>query len=259
MLNIYFIDHSGFLVELENVVLIFDFFQDPAQVLSLFSKCKKPFVFFVSHSHADHWNREILNFKTNASIYYILDSSCDSKELRQRATNSNREIILVQPGDLLQDHLHDIPSLLRLYVFASTDEGSSFLLMSTEGSFIHLGDLNDWDWQDEDSEQMEADYKAELLKMAATWAALNQDESLPAKSKHLRLSFVPVDKRLEEMALKGALTFLDYLQPEYLLPMHLSGGIELPRKLANTLIQQGLANTTQIIELTKPGQAINLT
>lgn len=66
MTNIHFIDHSGFLIELEEVFLVFDFFQDPAQVLSRFSKSEKPFVFFVSHSHQDHWNQEILNFKTNA-------------------------------------------------------------------------------------------------------------------------------------------------------------------------------------------------
>lgn len=258
MTNIHFIDHSGFLIELEEVFLVFDFFQDPTQVLSRFSKSEKPFVFFVSHSHQDHWNQEILNFKTNAPIYYILDGSCDSEEVRQAATKDQRELILVKPGDLLQGQLHGIPSLLRLYVFGSTDEGSSFLLVSTAGSFIHMGDLNDWDWQDEDSEKMEADYKAELTRIAATWSEIHQDETLPSESKHLKLSFVPVDKRLEETALKGALTFLDYLQPEYLLPMHLSGGTELPRELANTLRQPGHSNTVQVLELTEPGQNISL-
>ena len=90
------------------------------------------------------------------------------------------------------------------------------------------------------------------------WSEIHQDETLPSESKHLQLSFVPVDKRLEETALKGALTFLHYLQPEYLLPMHLSGGTELPRELANTLRQPGHPNTVQVLELTEPGQNISL-
>lgn len=256
--KLYFLNHSGFLLELEDVVFVFDFYTDPANVLAEYSESSKPVVFFVSHDHPDHWNPEIMFFENNAPTYFILDSSCDSKRLRQTAEEVRRKVIFVDPHNILQDELAAIPSLLRVYVFDSTDKGSSFLVVTETGSFIHLGDLNDWDWQDEDSEQMEADFKAELTRMAEIWSEITQDEALPAKAGQLILSFVPVDKRLEEMALKGALTFLEYLPSCYLAPMHLNGGEELPGELASILSQQDRVDLTQVLDLTVPGQMISL-
>ncbi len=252
--QLYLLNHSGFLLELENSVLIFDYYTDPANVLAKFSGGDKPVVFFVSHDHADHWNPEILSFKNNAPAYYILDSSCDSKRVRQAAKEIQREVIFVDPHDILQNELAAVPSLLRVYVFASTDAGSAFLIVTEIGSFIHLGDLNDWDWQDEDSEQMKTDYKTELARMAEAWSKVKKDEILPAKAGELILSFVPTDKRLEETALNGALLFLEYLPSRYLAPMHLNGGEELPGELASVLSQQGRADLTQVLDLAVPGQ-----
>lgn len=257
--KLHLLNHSGFLLALENIILVFDFYTDPANVLAEYAAGSKPVLFFVSHDHGDHWNPEILSFKNRTSAsFYILDSTCDGDTVRRAAADDRRKVFIVEPGARLQEELSIIPDLLRVYVFDSTDEGSAFLIVTEEGSVVHLGDLNDWDWQDEDSEQMEADYKAELARMRDTWTQVAQDETLPEKARHLLLSFVPVDKRLENMTLKGALTFLDYMQPHYLVPMHLSGGINLPRDLSFALAQQGRDDVTQVLELTQPGQKVEI-
>jgi L-ascorbate metabolism protein UlaG (beta-lactamase superfamily) len=256
--QLYFLDHSGFLLELEDLILIFDYYRDPAGLLNTYAKSSKPFVFFVSHKHADHWNPRIMSFRNTFPVYYILDSSCNSRLIRRAGDDSQRKLFFVGPDTVLREELSDIPSLLAVYVFGSTDEGSSFLVVTSAGSFIHTGDLNDWDWQDEDSEQMEADYNAQLSLMASSWAKITEDHTLPAEARKLRLAFVPVDKRLEEMAFKGALTFLDYFQPGYLIPMHLNGGKDLPAKLASSLAQIGRVGSSKIAEAIVPGQFIDI-
>lgn len=256
--KLYYLNHSGFLLELEKALLVFDFYTDPAGVLASYNLSNKPAVFFVSHDHLDHWNPDILKFKNKAPSFYVLDSSCDSEPVREAAAEKNRKVILVNPRDVLQKELSALPSLLRIYTFDSTDEGVVFLVVTDEGSFIHMGDLNDWDWQDEDSIRMEVAYKEALGHMADAWSQVTKDENLPAKAGQLILGCVPVDKRLQQMALKGALTFLEYLQPRYIAPMHLQGGEKLPHELAAALSQQGHGNLTKVLDLTVPGQMTSL-
>ncbi|NLW54331.1 MAG: hypothetical protein GXY99_05490 [Clostridiaceae bacterium] len=256
--KLYLLEHSGFLLELEDLILVFDYYRDPAGILDTYAVSSKTIVFLVSHNHADHWNPKIMSFESQAPTYYILDSSCYSESLHVAADQEQQKIFYVDPNTVLEEELSAIPSLIRLAIFASTDEGSSFLLVTTSGSYIHLGDLNDWDWQDEDSEQMEADYNAEVSRMAASWTAITEDNTLPAEARQLISAFVPVDKRLEEMAFKGALTFLEYFQPDYLVPMHLNGGKDLPSELASILSQIGRRGHSKIAELIVSGQMINL-
>lgn len=54
--KVYYLNHSGFAVETDTKVLIFDYYKDPEKVLPRLQAGEKPFWFFVSHSHADHFN-----------------------------------------------------------------------------------------------------------------------------------------------------------------------------------------------------------
>lgn len=251
-----YLNHSGFILELDELVLIFDFFTDPAKCLPVYSQLDKTLVFFVSHDHPDHWVPEILYFEHKRPIYYILDRSCDTRSSRRAGREEGREIIFVDPGNIQKDKLKDIPQLLRIYVFGSNDEGCSFIIVTEQGSYIHLGDLNDWDWQDEDSPKMEADYRRELSLFKNAWAEIQTDDNLPPAAKELILSFVPVDGRLAETALKAALTFLNYLTPRYIVPMHLNGGNDLPQKLSERLKEKGFLAKTEVLSMTKPGQKL---
>lgn len=54
MMKIYPIDHSGFMVELEKHLLLFDYDKKDLPI----TKSNKPLYVFVSHNHQDHYNPE---------------------------------------------------------------------------------------------------------------------------------------------------------------------------------------------------------
>ena len=78
---VYYIYHSAFVIELEKSILIFDFYKFPSnkkkekeKFFNRFIKRtdKKVYV-FATHSHPDHFNKEILTWsKINENIKYIL-------------------------------------------------------------------------------------------------------------------------------------------------------------------------------------------
>ena len=78
---VYYIYHSAFAIELEKNILIFDFYKIPKDKKMeendfyekfVVRKDKQVFV-FSTHSHSDHFNPKILEWKNlNDSIIYIL-------------------------------------------------------------------------------------------------------------------------------------------------------------------------------------------
>ena len=59
-----YIFHSGFIVETNECILIFDAWIDPAHVVSKALLKQKPTYVFASHHHEDHFSREILSWKS---------------------------------------------------------------------------------------------------------------------------------------------------------------------------------------------------
>lgn len=76
-MQIIFIHHSCFLVELDDKVLIFDYF-DGDKVQGMHFTGKLPsyepdtkIYMFASHSHKDHYDMDILRLTTNIRIYIM--------------------------------------------------------------------------------------------------------------------------------------------------------------------------------------------
>ena len=63
-MRVTYIGHSGFSVELESHILLFDYYEG---TMPEFDPAKKLLV-FASHSHPDHFNREILKL---ADVYPV--------------------------------------------------------------------------------------------------------------------------------------------------------------------------------------------
>ena len=61
MTKVTYLDHSGFAVQMPDVVLVFDYYRDPSHALQkiLEANPQIPVVFFVSHRHEDHFNNSI--------------------------------------------------------------------------------------------------------------------------------------------------------------------------------------------------------
>ena len=59
MMTLRYIFHSGFLIETTRCILVFDYWMDPADVMSGYmNTCKHVYV-FSSHFHEDHFTKEI--------------------------------------------------------------------------------------------------------------------------------------------------------------------------------------------------------
>ena len=73
MMTLRYIFHSGFLLETARCILVFDYWMDPADVMSGYmNTCKHVYV-FSSHFHEDHFTKAILRWKNSIpNITYIL-------------------------------------------------------------------------------------------------------------------------------------------------------------------------------------------
>ena len=124
--------HSGFVIELHDSVLIFDWYSGD---LPDFDPEKRVFV-FVTHGHADHYSSRIWTLQNKYDhISYILDC-CTAPERK------GDSILHVQPGRHYQ--------IRNIQVFAirSNDEGVAYAVSAEGFNFFHAGDLNVWHWND---------------------------------------------------------------------------------------------------------------
>ena len=134
-MKIMYLRHSGFLVELEQVWLLFDYYRGEIPEIS---QEKKGYV-FASHRHIDHFNKEIFKLtKKQNNIEFILSDDIWEKRIPEEVKEQTRRM---KPDEEIV--LDDI----RIRTLRSTDEGVAFLV-SVEGKTIyHAGDLNDWYWK----------------------------------------------------------------------------------------------------------------
>ncbi len=130
-----YIFHSGFALEAERSILIFDYWMDPRGVIDAILESKKPLYVFSSHFHEDHFTRDIFEWKKQKlNIIYIL-----SKDIlrHRRATKEEADVWLAK-GASWSDERISVKAL------GSNDSGVSWIV-ETEGKRIfHAGDLCNW-------------------------------------------------------------------------------------------------------------------
>ena len=150
-MKVTYIGHSGFSVELESHILLFDYYEG---AMPEFDPAKKLLV-FASHSHPDHFNREILKLEdVYPDVEYIFPKDIGIAKKEQRASEHfmrKRDEITV--GDT------------KVRSLRSTDEGVAFLIKCEDRTIYHAGDLNWWHWEEESeyyNEQMRMDYQKEI-------------------------------------------------------------------------------------------------
>ena len=198
-MNITCIGHSGFLIELPEYNLIFDYFTDKNNIIRPKIFKNKDTCVFVSHSHHDHYNKKIFDWSEWGNIIYILDSGIKA---------DCPQSIKVHEGD----DFNIFDDKINVRVYGSTDEGVSFLVKTGEAVFFHAGDLNDWYWEDESTpEELAADEKnyLDIIKKLA--------------GEHIDTAFIPKDPRLERNAGRGIKYFKEIVAPEKIIAMHYPG------------------------------------
>lgn len=130
-----YIFHSGFALEAERTILIFDYWLDPAHVVPAILQKDKPLYIFSSHFHEDHFNRAIFEWKKQREgITTILSKDI----LRHRRAKKEEADVWIAKGGTWADHR------LAVWALGSTDSGVSWIVEVEGKRIFHAGDLNNW-------------------------------------------------------------------------------------------------------------------
>ena len=130
-----YIFHSGFALETDSCMLVFDYWMDPADVMSRLLLSPKPMYVFSSHFHEDHFNREILGWKGKKDhIRYILSKDI----LKHRRAQKDEADAWLGKGATWEDEL------IHVAATGSTDSGVSWVIETGGKRIFHAGDLNNW-------------------------------------------------------------------------------------------------------------------
>lgn len=194
-MTVTYLYHSGFAVEIDDVMLVFDYYKGE---LPETAKNKKLYV-FSSHYHKDHFQRQIFDWAEEYDVTYIL-----SRDIRAKGPEG-KTIKMRKREEIEIDGL-------KIKTLRSTDMGVAFFVHLKGITIYHAGDLNWWHWEEEGpdyNEKMKRDYQKEILSI---------------EGEHIDVAFVPLDPRLEAAYGLGIDFFMRHTDTKHLFPMHLWGG-----------------------------------
>lgn len=205
-MKITYVNHSCFSVEMEEVVLIFDYFKG---TIPPFDSNKK-IVLFSSHAHYDHFSTKIFDLaELYNHITFVLSSDIRSNnDLREYLSlNSHMEDKIV----FMKEHEEQtFPNVnMKVKTLASTDEGVAFIIEYGDKVIYHAGDLNWWSW--------EGETQAEYIDMTSRF----KKEIAKIKDNHFNVAFVPLDPRQEGRFWWGFDHFMRETKTDVAFPMHL--------------------------------------
>lgn len=210
MKKITYIEHSGFLMELDMCYMLFDYYKGTLPPLSP----EKELMVFASHNHYDHYNPSILNLVSkHPKVTYILSSDIMQDAVlktlwQQIGIEAAKEAVLFVEENSTYRLKMQQGQDLKITTLHSTDQGVAFLLELLGKRYYHAGDLNLWIWEGEPepyNTNMKADYEKELEKL---------------KGLEIDVAFVPLDPRQEHNAYLGMKSFLETTKARTVFPMH---------------------------------------
>ena len=197
-MNITYIHHSGFLVEIGSAYYLFDYEKGSLPEMNTV----KPVFVLSSHSHGDHYNPEIFPLLHSLGMQEIRAVLSDDIEAPK-----NIPTLTVSPRKT-----YSLGENQTLMTLRSTDLGVAFLIEDHGDLFYHAGDLNDWVWDDEpedDNTQMTANYRSEIQHLAEVLHGREVDTA-----------FVVLDPRQESDYDRGLCHFLEKIAVKQVFPMH---------------------------------------
>ena len=192
-MNVTYIDHSAYFIEMIDRCFLFDWCKGS---LPMWDHHKKLYV-FVSHHHEDHYCPKIFDLRKETDrIAYVLsdDIVCPMAA----------DITLVKGGEgfVLDD--------MKIETFPSSDEGVAFLIETKGKTIYHAGDLNWWHWEGENSEEENEEAKA-----------LFEKGIRPLKGRHIDVAFLVLDPRQGKQFWYGMDAFMRMTHTDIIFPMHM--------------------------------------
>jgi len=199
--------HNCFGLEVEGLKIIFDipekgYFKElDEKKLEEFFK-NSEINLFISHSHADHFRRDITELEKiskNLIIYApkdVLDLIVCSERCKKNILNSEANFI---------------NKYFNIQSFDSNDEGLAFLIQAGKKTIYFGGDLACWDWDDltPDEYKLYVDYFYEILEKLS--------------NHKIDIAFTNWDNRVKKFS--GGLDFFNKIKPDIFIPMHFFGDL----------------------------------
>lgn len=244
-MQIVFIHHSCFLVEIDDKVLIFDYFAgDRVNGYNFTGKIPTyepdtPIYMFASHCHQDHFDMDILSWAERyTNIKYIL-----SKDIRISPNFLKKHNINPQVRNRVTFVSHDKEyevDGIKISTLNSTDAGVAYYVDVNGATFFHAGDLNDW--------RMEG--IGELMNGRMNKNFRHQISKL--KDKPINVAFFPLDSRIGNYTFEGIDYFVKNTDAEYIFPMHMWQDYSKIKEYKKRLTNKEMAD--RIIEIERENQ-----
>ena len=203
-MRVTYLAHSGFLVELPSVLLLFDWWKGAPPPLP----AGKPLLIFVSHGHEDHFDPKIFVLDDGGrEVRFLLGKGIHlGKGSMQRwgvSETTAQKCRLVRGGDRFEAWPGVEVEALR-----STDAGVAYLVTAEGKTIYHAGDLHWWHWEGEP--------KADNGNMAANFRRFTE----PLRGRCIDLAMVPLDGRLKAAEDWGLCYLLELAELRAVIPMH---------------------------------------
>ena len=233
--NITYYHHSGFSAAMDDVLLVFDYWQGEKMELPVQKRITPEFLqqfkevyVFVSHEHPDHMDPEVFMWRKIVPVTYVVSNDMPV------GTRGKR----IAPGDTLR-----LSDKVTVKAFDSTDLGVSFLVDMNGVKIFHAGDLNFWHWREE-STVKEIEAAEEAFRRAVE----------PIAKEEIDLAFFPVDPRQGRLFDAGANYFILSVKPRLMGPMHYWGRPEIAVEFA----RRASCRQTQVVAMTCAGEQFRL-
>lgn len=240
-MRVIFVHHSCFAVEVDELVLVFDYFAgDRVNGYTFTGKLpdyapETRIYMFASHKHQDHFDMDILRWSERyPNIRYILskDIRISPHFLSKHGIDPavRERVTFVSANNSYKVDELSVQTLL------SNDAGVAFYVTVRGVSLFHAGDLNDWKMEnagEEANEQQEQAFYQEIKKLA---------------DKSINLAFVPMDPRLGMYQTLGVDYILKNTDAEVVFPMHMWQDYSAIEPYRKRITDLGMANRLAAIE-----------
>ena len=214
--------HSGFSLETDTCLLVFDYWMDPARVMPRLLESDKPLYVLASHFHEDHFSPRIFTWKEQRpDITYIL-----SKDIlkHRRACREAADAWLAKGAVWQDEHV-------RVTATGSTDSGVSWVVEVGDRRIFHAGDLNNWYARllnDEDRNTgVFGNWGLGVDPVKEEKRYLGELKDIRKVTERFDVVMFPVDSRIGNGYTRGARQFIGLFKVGLLVPMHfVAGGFE---------------------------------
>ena len=233
-----YIFHSGFILETEQCVLIFDYWHDPAHVMPKHIDTHKQVYVFSSHFHEDHFTKEIFEWrKTNPAIIYIL-----SKDIlkRKRADRDDADVWMAK-GATWQDQN------IKVMATGSNDSGVSWIVETGGKRIFHAGDLCNWYARflsegTPDETIYSEEFGEYINPVAEEKRFLGELKDIRKITDAFDLVMFPVDGRIGNGYTLGGRQFIDRFKVGLFVPMHfVASGFESAWRMEPFCQEKGIS------------------